>query len=47
VGGENLSGGEEANGIPRNLFTVAVADGNKVVVPNSGPESIEALGGKL
>lgn len=44
LGGENLSGGEAANGIPRNLFTVAVADGIEVVVPTTGPESITAVG---
>lgn len=43
-GGENLSGGEAANGMPRNLFTVAVADGNVVVVPTNGPESMTTVG---
>ena len=43
-GGENLSGGEAANGMPRNLFTVAVADGNVVVVPINGPEPTTTVG---
>lgn len=44
LGGENLSGGEAANGIPRNLFTVAVADGIEVIVPTTKPESITTVG---
>lgn len=44
LGGENRSGGEAANGIPRNLFTVAVADGIEVVVPTTNPESMTAVG---
>jgi hypothetical protein len=37
-GGENLCGGEAVNGMPRNLLTVAVADGTEVVVPITIPE---------
>jgi hypothetical protein len=37
-GGENLCGGEAANGMPRNLLTVAVADKTEVVVPITIPE---------
>jgi hypothetical protein len=37
-GGDNLCGGEAANGMPRNLLTVAAADGTEVVVPITIPE---------
>jgi len=46
AGGENLSGGEAAKGIPKNLFTVAVAEGTEVVVPTRIPESIITVGGR-
>ena len=46
VGGENLWGGEEAKGIPRNLLTVAVAEGMDVVVPMMTPEAIVASAGQ-
>lgn len=42
-GGLNLSGAV-ANGIPRNLFTVAVADGREVVVPMIGPDGRTTTG---
>jgi hypothetical protein len=44
IGGENLSGGEAAKGIPRYLFTVAVAAGSKVVVPTRTPDGITTVG---
>ena len=43
-GGANLKGGDCANGIPRNLFTGAVAAGSMVVVPMTMPCEIEAVG---
>ena len=44
TGGENRSGGDWANGIPRNLLTEAVAVGRVVVVPITTPISMLALG---
>lgn len=44
TGGENLSGGLTAKGIPKNLFTVTVAEGKEVVVPITSPTSIVAVG---
>jgi hypothetical protein len=44
--GENLLGGA-ANGIPRNLLTVAVADAMVVVVPTTIPEARVTLGRQL
>ena len=44
AGGENLSGGLCAKGIPRNLFTVAVAASGLVVVPAITPASIVTVG---
>lgn len=43
-GGENLSGGEAAKGMPRNLLTVAVAWGSWVVVPSRTPDATVAVG---
>ena len=44
VGGENRTGGDAANGIPRNLFTTTVAKGSEVVVPITTPEAIVTVG---
>ena len=44
VGGEKRSGGLTAKGMPRNLLTVTVADGNTVVVPMTTPTSMVAVG---
>ena len=44
TGGENLSGGLAAKGIPRNLLTRTFEDGITVVVPMTAPESIVAVG---
>ena len=44
VGGENLSGGEAANGIPKYLLAGAVADGALVVVPMTAPEDMVTVG---
>ena len=44
TGGANRSGGLTANGIPRNLLTVTVADGSTVVVPMISPTSIVTVG---
>lgn len=41
VGGENLTG-DAAKGTPRNLFTVAVAEGKEVVVPIRTPDATVA-----
>lgn len=38
-GALNRRGGVSANGMPRNLSTLAVAEGSKVVVPKTTPES--------
>jgi hypothetical protein len=43
-GKPNLSGGDLANGIPRNWFTVAVAAGRDVVVPTTRPSAIRTVG---
>ena len=43
-GGLNLSGGDCANGMPKNLFTTAVAVGRLVVVPITHPASMLAVG---
>ena len=43
-GGENRSGGESAKGPPRNLFTPAVAEGSKVVVPTRTPDANVTVG---
>jgi hypothetical protein len=47
VGGENLSGGKAAKVMPRNLLTVAAADGSEVVVPMAIPEASVASGRRL
>ena len=44
VGGEKRSGGDSANGMPRNWLTTAVALGIIVVVPTNTPEAIVTLG---
>ena len=43
-GAEKRSGGEAANGTPRNLLTVVEEEGNDVVVPTITPASIVAVG---
>jgi hypothetical protein len=43
-GGLKRSGGESANGIPKYLLTMAVAEGSVVDVPIIIPESILAVG---
>jgi hypothetical protein len=42
--GENLSGGDFANGIPRNRFTGPIPAGRDVVVPIIVPALIVAVG---
>ena len=44
LGGEKRSGGEAANGIPRNLLTTTEAEGRTVVVPTTGPDAIVTVG---
>jgi hypothetical protein len=44
TGGENLSGGDCAKGMPKNLFIAAVAEGRAVVVPTTTPASIVTVG---
>jgi hypothetical protein len=44
TGGAKRRGGDCANGMPRNMFTTAVADGRAVVVPIITPESRVAVG---
>lgn len=44
LGGLKRSGGESANGMPKNLLTIAVAEGRVVEVPIIFPESILAVG---
>ena len=46
-GGEKRSGGDWANGIPRNLFTAAVAEGKVVYVPTRAPEARVTVGGPV
>jgi hypothetical protein len=46
VGGENLRR-RISKGMPRNLLTVAVADGSKVVVPMRTPEAMVTSGRQL
>ena len=43
-GGAKRSGGDRAKGIPRNLFTAAVAKGKMVCVPRNGPEARVTVG---
>jgi hypothetical protein len=43
-GGENRSGGDFANGIPRNWCTCPRDEGSAVVVPTTMPVSIVAVG---
>lgn len=43
-GGENLSGGETAKGIPRNWFTASFPPGTVVLFPTIVPISIVAVG---
>jgi hypothetical protein len=43
-GKPNRSGGDWANGMPRNLLIVAVAAGRDVVVPTTTPSAITAVG---
>lgn len=47
LGGENLSGGDCANGIPRNWFTGPSAAGRLVDFPITTPLSIVAVGAAL
>ena len=44
LGSANLSGGECANGTPRNWSTIALEDGMETRVPTIGPESIVTVG---
>lgn len=44
TGGLKRSGGESAKGMPKYLWTTAVADGRVVEVPIITPESILAVG---
>lgn len=44
LGGENLTGGDLAKGIPRYLLTAEVAAGKAVVVPMMTPSAITATG---
>ena len=44
TGGAKRSGGLTAKGMPRNLFTVTVADGRTVVVPMTSPTSMVTVG---
>ena len=44
VGAEKRSGGDAANGIPRYLWTGAVAAGRRVVVPITTPDARVTVG---
>jgi hypothetical protein len=44
TGGLKRPGGESAKGMPRYLWTIAVAEGRLVEVPMITPESILAVG---
>jgi hypothetical protein len=44
AGGLNRSGGDWANGMPRNWLTAAVAVGTDTAVPTITPASIVAVG---
>ena len=44
VGGANLSGGDFAKGIPRNLLTGMGASGREVDIPKTRPSEMVAVG---
>ena len=43
-GGENRTGGDAANGIPRYLFTVTVAEGTALLTPPTFPADMDTVG---
>ena len=44
AGGENRTGGDAANGMPRYLLTATVAEGRIVVVPTITPDATVTVG---